>query len=144
MFNEKDHLKQHIKSIRNLLKKFVNEHKKCKFVMMHKKVYSWVQYPSISGVNFQTLTFSEVMYSYLPLLLGWLIIPITKILNIYSRNENYINPNSLVSLSIAEAVQIATTNITRTDVITTIIIIPVIFFTVCYIKWRQKQNVIRF
>ena len=144
MFNEKDHLKEHIKYMKKFLEKVVNEHRSCRYVLRHKKIYSWEQYQSISDVNFSVLTFSQVMYSSLPILFGWLILPITKILNICFNTEKYFNQSDLGSISLAEALQIIATNITKTDVIITFIIIPAIFFAVCIVKWRQKQNVIRF
>lgn len=142
LFNDVEHIKGAVKFVRELLKKTIRETKKYSLVITS-NAYSWTKIYSLNNVNFKTYSFPQTLIKNLPLLLGWFILPLTKISNSYYNIENNINLNDL-DLSVGRSISTALGNLNQIEITASILIILVIYLLISVINWRQKQNVIRF
>lgn len=141
IFNNKDHIKKHIQFIKDLLKKTINENKNYALII-RQRAYKLKLHYSINNVNFTSISFGKIMLHNLPLLLGWFITPINRIINEFCKTQNDINIQN--SIDIGNRFYLAISKITLSEVIITAIFIIFIYFIISLINWGANRNVIKF
>jgi len=143
LFNNKDHIKEHVKFIKKILIKTIKENKKFDLIMWF-NCCKWKEFFSISTVNFNKLGLVDSMKETTPLLLAWFIAPITKFLIIYLNTKNNLSNGNLTNhVGITNSIQATISQTTLTDVAISIFAIVVIFFIVSLVRWGLKENVIK-
>jgi len=139
LFNNKEHIKEHVEFIRKTLRKTIWEHKG-QIIIIKNRVYKWSEYFSINNINFNKIIFRAAMKDNLILLLGWFIAPITKIGCYYANTTNNLyNQNN----DIVGATEYLVSKTTTTEIVVSLAVIALIFFVASLVEWRKKKHVIR-
>jgi hypothetical protein len=141
LFNDKEHIKEAVKFVKNLLKETIRENRSG---LKPFSSYKFSVVYSLNNVPFQTPTFKSLLLRNIPILLGWFLVPITQIADIYFNNKININTSDLSKVDLPTAIQITVSNINKIQIVVSFIIIIAIYLIATYSEWRQKQNVIRF
>lgn len=143
LFNDREHIREAVKFIKKLLKITIRENKETNLIITS-KAYNWTEVYLINSVNFQKPSFSSILSENIPILIGWIIFPVIKIVNIYSNTEKNLSSTNLNNLDVANALQKIVMDVNKFEVWTSIGVILLLFFAISIIKWSKNKNVIRF
>ncbi|MFX1589216.1 MAG: hypothetical protein ACFFC1_13765, partial [Promethearchaeota archaeon] len=143
LFNDREHIREAVKFIKKILKKTIKDNKEHRLIFPS-KTYNWTEVYSINSVNFQRSSFKSILSENSPLLFGWFLIPITKIINIYINTEKNLSSVNLDSVGLATAIQKMIMDTNKSEIWISMVSIVSLFLVVSFIKWRQNRNVIRF
>ncbi|MCK5042410.1 MAG: hypothetical protein KAR51_00130 [Candidatus Aenigmarchaeota archaeon] len=143
MFNDKDNIKESVKFVQKLLIKVIRDkhffYNFCKWTIYDRLTVVY----SLNGISFRNPSFYKMCVENLPVLLGWFILPLSKIVNIYFKTDNDLNKITQNSIGIVKSIENELISINKVEIIVSMLVIIFIYSLVIYIKWRQKRNVIR-
>lgn len=137
IFNGEDHVKSHVRHIREILNKTIRESKKGR--SMPSRCYKMNVEYSLNGLQFHRLSMGNSFKNNLPLLLGWFIAPIITVLNSSPKNINTGNALNNDGGAILRLVN----NFSLASFITSLIIIAMIYIVISLIKYWSNENAIR-